>query len=69
MERKRNPSEGENVLVILEELFEMVERLDVSLIVPLNSVILLIRSISVECIDRAKEQRANNGSETATMID
>lgn len=30
MERKRNPSEGKNVLVILEELFEMVERLDVS---------------------------------------
>lgn len=45
------------------------ERLGVSLIVPLNLVILLIRSISAECLDRAKEQRGNKGSKTAMMTD
>lgn len=69
MERKKKILRGENVLVILEKLFEMVQRLGVSLIIPLNSVILLLRSISAECIDRAKEQRGNNGSQTAMVTD
>lgn len=66
---EKKTSERENILVILEEFFEMVERWVGSLTVPLNSVILLIRSISPESMCRTIEQRGNNGSNTPMMMD